>query len=252
MKNKGIKICILIGGMLIFCFIFIRIVTGFSDEGKMVTNIKANQKYLEQARQNQKETTKPKEPIVVAIDAGHGGNDCGAIACDKTTYEKDINLFIALELEKLLKDNQITVVMTRRTDQYVSLEERADVVNKANANLLVSIHCNSLKDQIASGLSVYYNESQLDKEFCSKQFSTILADEIKKVVPYKNRGIVKGNSLYIVRSTNATVALAEIGFISYKKDFNFIKEKANQKQIAKSLFNGIMASLPYMEGNKSE
>lgn len=262
MRYKGLKFCFLLWGVVLISFIFIRTVRDSSDKNTKLVSIKANQKPIEQSEQknqwNQqikptiKPTTKPKNKIIVAIDAGHGGNDCGAIACDKTTYEKDINLFIALELEKQLKENDITVVMTRKTDQYVALEKRANIVTKANADLLICIHCNSVKDQIASGLTVYYNENQSDNTFNSKQFSTLIGKNLERVVPYKNRGIVKGSHLYIVRSTKAIVALAEIGFISYKKDFDFIKEKTNQTKIAKSLYDGIIKSIPYMEGNKRE
>lgn len=258
MNNKGIKICVSIWGVIIILFFFIRSVVNISDGENIVQSIKANARKVNQKNsikqddQEEKETEDLYEQIVVAIDPGHGGNDCGAIACDEKTYEKDINLFIALELKRLLEENHITVIMTRESDEYVALEERVNTMNVAKPELSLSIHCNSFEEESASGLTIYYDEQRLNDTFGSEQFSTTIADEIAKVVPYKNRGIVEGNHLYIVRNTESIVALAEIGFISYERDFNFIKEQTNQKIIAKSLYDGIIKSLPYTEGNKDQ
>lgn len=97
------------------------------------------------------------DKFVVVIDAGHGGKDGGAI---RGTYkEKEINLNVALALGKLIETNMndIKVVYTRKSDVFVDLYKRADIANKAKANLFISIHTNSTaaKTTTASGADTY-------------------------------------------------------------------------------------------------
>lgn len=85
-----------------------------------------------------------KKKFTVVIDAGHGGNDFGAI--ENGLNEKDINLAVALKLgdliKKKLKDTE--VIYTRSTDKFISLQQRADLANGHKADLFISIHCNSV------------------------------------------------------------------------------------------------------------
>lgn len=97
------------------------------------------------------------DKFVVVIDAGHGGKDGGAI---RDTYkEKEINLGVALALGKLIEANMpdVRVVFTRKTDVFVDLYKRADIANKAKANLFISIHTNSTAAKVttASGADTY-------------------------------------------------------------------------------------------------
>ena len=103
---------------------------------------------------------KDKDKITIVLDPGHGGKDFGA--CENGAREKDINLAVAKKLrtkiEKELKD--VDVVMTRSTDVYLTLQERADVANDADGDLFMSIHVNSIDKkspgrQSTKGSSVY-------------------------------------------------------------------------------------------------
>ena len=82
--------------------------------------------------------------FVVVIDAGHGGHDVGAVGAK--ACEKNINLGVALKLGKLIEENcsNTKVVYTRKTDRFLTLQERASVANKAHGNLFISIHTNSV------------------------------------------------------------------------------------------------------------
>ena len=80
----------------------------------------------------------------VVLDAGHGGKDPGAVK--NGVKEKDIALDVVLKIGKILEKNKnIEIVYTRKTDVFVELRERANIANKAKANLFVSVHCNSVK-----------------------------------------------------------------------------------------------------------
>lgn len=93
----------------------------------------------------------------LVIDPGHGGKDPGAISADKRTREKDVNLEIALLLEKMIKEElpDINVILTRRTDVFVALGDRAAIANKANADLFMSLHVNSCPRSTPHGFSVH-------------------------------------------------------------------------------------------------
>jgi N-acetylmuramoyl-L-alanine amidase len=90
----------------------------------------------------------------VTLDAGHGDHDFGA------TYnghvEKNINLALVLKVGRLLEQNpKIDVIYTRKTDVFIGLEERANIANRADANIFVSIHCNANKNTAADGTETY-------------------------------------------------------------------------------------------------
>ena len=94
----------------------------------------------------------------VVIDAGHGGKDAGCVSRDKKTYEKDIVLDIATRVQQKISAayKNVNVIMTRPDDNFVELEQRAVIANKANANLFISIHVNAVeKGTTANGYSVH-------------------------------------------------------------------------------------------------
>lgn len=91
----------------------------------------------------------------IVIDAGHGGKDPGAIG--KVSKEKDLNLKVALALGKLIEQNcpDIKVIYTRKTDVFIALDERANIANRAKADLFLSIHTNAA----SGGSSAYGTET---------------------------------------------------------------------------------------------
>lgn len=96
----------------------------------------------------------------VVLDAGHGGKDPGTLGATSAHKEKDIALAITMEVGRLLKANhpEIQVVYTRSSDVFVELGRRAEIANKAKANLFVSVHVNSLPKEAthrAYGVQTY-------------------------------------------------------------------------------------------------
>ena len=91
----------------------------------------------------------------VVLDPGHGGKDPGAVG--KFSQEKDLNLSLALQVGKLLTKQypDVEVVYTRSTDVFIPLQQRADIANKANADLFISIHTNSAESKTPSGVETF-------------------------------------------------------------------------------------------------
>lgn len=116
----------------------------------------------------------------VVIDAGHGGDDPGAIG--KKSKEKNIALAVALKLGNYIKTNfpEIEVIYTRKTDVFIELYRRAQIANSNKADLFISIHCNSTKSAEAYGTETWVlglNKSQANLEVAKKENGAILFEK---------------------------------------------------------------------------
>lgn len=129
------------------------------DTGAALTAIPATQSNAEAEStgiRNSHKGTSADQVDVVVVDAGHGGQDNGAIG-PSGTREKDITLQIAKQLQaQLTASGKIKVVMTRETDATVSLAERARIANSAGADLFVSVHCNANPKRTPRGWNIFF------------------------------------------------------------------------------------------------
>lgn len=188
-------------------------------------------------------TSKPKQYTVV-IDAGHGGYDAGSIG-PKGVKEKNTTLPVALKLGSILESNGIKVVYTRKTDniswpknERTNLAARADISNKANADLFISIHNNSSIFKSAKGTETYYFPfSSKSKSLASYIQSHIIGD-MKRY----NRGI-KTSTFYVLRNVKAPSVLVELGFISNSTEEAQLNNASYQGQFANSIAKGILKYL---------
>ena len=98
----------------------------------------------------------------VCLDAGHGGKDPGATGKRYGLFEKSVNLDIVKRMKKELESAGIDVVMTRDSDVLIPLATRADIANKAGADLFISVHSNANRSRNLSGFEVYYASESLD------------------------------------------------------------------------------------------
>lgn len=124
----------------------------------------------------------------VVIDPGHGGHDPGAVSQDGKTYEKTLTLDIAKRLGEKIRSGcpGVKVILTRETDKYVELGTRADIANKAGADLFISIHINSIAKSGPNGYSVYVLGKSQNKNkdlfaynmnVCKRENSVILLED---------------------------------------------------------------------------
>lgn len=180
---------------------------------------------------------------VVVIDAGHGGNMPGAYI--HGSYEKDIDLGIAMQLKALFDadpDKSIGVYFTRTDDSNPSFEERAGLANKTNADLFISIHNNSTmsgKMSSINGTTVMYDEQKPDQEHGTKELAQICVDQMSGILGSRNRGIVAGHDIYIIRNSTVPVALIEVGFMTNQKELKELNSTDYQKKAAQGIYNSI-------------
>jgi N-acetylmuramoyl-L-alanine amidase len=178
---------------------------------------------------------------VVVIDAGHGGRDGGADKLGVT--EKEINLAILLELKDIFADSgeNIGVYYTRTDDSNPSLDQRVQLANKSGADLFVSIHNNSSHNGSLSSLNgteVMYSESD-DSILSSKRFAQICQDHLTAALGSKDIGLLEGDSIYIIRTSEAPVALIEVGFITNREELGKLTTADYQKLAAQSIYDAI-------------
>jgi len=178
---------------------------------------------------------KPLRGITIAVDAGHGGSEIGAICC-LGHKEKDITLSIAKNLETELKKRGAHVVMTRFNDIYTGLKDRVNIANKHESVVFVSIHGNALPDGMdpnkISGTSIYYYYNQ------SKPLADILLNTMTAQLG-TNNDKVRQASLAVVRNTNALSVLIETAYLINPDDNAKLINPEFQKNCAKAIADGL-------------
>lgn len=181
----------------------------------------------------------------ITIDAGHGGNDSGAIG-PTGIMEKTVTLRIANEVRRLLMAEGATVYMTRDTDTEVSpkganasdieeLQARCDVANQNASDVFVSIHMDSFSSGAAKGTTGYYYSlgSQKSRDLADKVRSGVI-DQIGT----QSRGTQSCN-FYVVKHTDMPATLVEVAFISNPTEEQLLDSEDGIKKAAQGIVDGI-------------
>lgn len=166
----------------------------------------------------------------IYLDAGHGGNDSGAVG--NGIKECDINLSVAKRVEYHLIRHAVSTKMSRSTDKTVSLDQRTNEANSWGADILVSIHCNGF-NTTAYGVETFcYNFKY--RNLADKIHGRIIAN---KTLYNANRG-VKAADFHMLRESNMNAALVEMAFIDNTYDSTLLKTK--QEEFAIAITKGIL------------
>ena len=211
----------------------------------------------------------------IVIDPGHGGHDPGAM--NDGLSEADLVLDLALRLEKLLlKQPGVEVVMTRRSNVFVPLEERTAIANREGADLFLSIHANASEDDRVRGIETYFlnfapnpaaeaiaarenaasartmrqlpdivkaialnNKIDESRDFASLVQASML-DRLKRSnKSVKDLGVKQAPFMVLIGATMPSI-LAEISFLTNGPEAALLRGGAYRQQIAEALFNGVM------------
>jgi N-acetylmuramoyl-L-alanine amidase len=169
----------------------------------------------------------------IVIDPGHGGKDPGSIGFD--LVEKDLTLDLAKRIEKILVGKGISVELTRRNDEYVEFEKRAEVANRSSKTLLVSLHFNSHADRSISGTeTLYWPGSETGRELAS-----YIQSELGRRLVTRNRGF-RPERLKILELAQATSVLIECGFISNRWESQRCGAEWFRQILAEEIVQGIL------------
>ncbi len=182
----------------------------------------------------------------VAIDAGHGGSDGGTVSGE--VIEKDINLSVALKLKAILEDNKIEVVLTRSSDENISLAQRTSIANDFSADFFISLHCNYYEDdaQIA-GLECYYNSPDAMK---SKAYAESIINAVSLSNDIKARD-AKAEGYYVLRNTQMPAVLVEMGFLSNYSERQKLLSDDYQEILSQRIAEGIL-QYPCLQGAENQ
>lgn len=171
----------------------------------------------------------------IYLDAGHGGYDYGASYDGR--YEKDDNLKLALETGKRLTKKGMDVDYTRKTDEYQSPNEKAEIANENDADLLVSLHRNtSEQENSKDGVEAYVFEDRGDTADLARKLTADLS-----TLGFKNLGISEKKNLTLLKETKAPAIVLVVGYINSDKDNQLFDDKL--KEIAEIIANGIKEHL---------
>ena len=192
----------------------------------------------------------------IIIDAGHGGEDCGAIGTNGV-YEKDLNLAVATALGEEFSKNGYAVIYTRLDDKLLYTEDEniygirkiSDLKNRCKIGaetpeaLFISIHMNSFSESKYSGTHVYYSE----KNEASYPLAMSVQNKVKSDIQQNNNRIPKaGKSIYLLENLDNPAILIECGFLTNPEECEKLSQKEYQKQLSFSIFCGI---IEYIEKN---
>ncbi|MCD7927882.1 MAG: N-acetylmuramoyl-L-alanine amidase [Oscillospiraceae bacterium] len=188
--------------------------------------------------------------IVVVIDPGHGGVDAGALSASEDVMEKDINLAVALYVQQLLQEDglgesgeELTVVMTREDDSYLTLAERVELAESVQADLFVSIHANALENSTTwTGIYTYYHPD--------KPEDAALAQTVQQAIIAATGAVdqgANGGDYYVIRETSMSAILIETGFLSSPAELALLVDSDYQQKIAQGIADGILTYLSSLE-----
>ena len=179
------------------------------------------------------------------------GEDGGAVS-ETGISEAEINLKIALKLQKLLEQTGITVILTRSTDEAIydidssasirkkkksDLENRVKIGNESSANLFVSIHLNKIPQEQYDGWQTFYKEN--DEE--SKKIAESIQNNLNIAIQKENKRIPKTiKDIYIVENIEIPITIVECGFLSNYQELIDLQEDIYQERLAWGIYNGII------------
>ncbi len=170
---------------------------------------------------------------IIALDPGHGGSDPGAVA--NGLREKDINLGIAKELEKMLLDKSANPFLTRTNDTFVELSQRAKMANDRNADIFISIHANAATPA-ANGVETYWDDTYSAAE--SRALAQHINRHLKNELGMNDRG-VKEARFAVIRQSRMPSVLVEVGFITNSGDAAKMKQPDFNTKAARAILKGI-------------
>jgi len=190
-----------------------------------------------------------KKRVCVVIDAGHGGSYPGKVGINNQ-LEKELNLKIAEILKGFLQAEGVEVVMTRQSDDGLydedasnkkvqDMKRRLEIIEKADPEIVVSIHQNSYHEEYVKGAQVFYYSTSEN----SRQLAEVIQEQLRSL-DTDNRREAKGNdSYFLLKKTSKPIVIVECGFLSNREEAEKLSSNLYQEKMAWNIHMGIMKYL---------
>ncbi|RFC55473.1 N-acetylmuramoyl-L-alanine amidase family protein [Brumimicrobium aurantiacum] len=164
---------------------------------------------------------------IIVLDIGHGEKDTGAK--HDHINEKDVVFNIAKKIKELHKSKHTKIVLTRDSDAFVTLEERAEMINKINPEFVISLHANWHSDKNKKGTEIYIsnNNTEIEK---SQELAKNISDS------FGNKNItIKNANFNILTKVNSPSALIELGFLTNDEERKLLTSEKGQLEFANAI-----------------
>lgn len=186
---------------------------------------------------------------VIVIDAGHGGEDGGAVA--NNVVEKNINLSISNKLRDIFISSGFNVKMTRSSDIMINdsgdtlrerkvsdMKNRLKLFNESENNIVISIHQNKFTQEEYKGSQVFYSTNNKESEKLALSIKT----SIKTLIQPDNEREIKpaDRNIYLLYNSKTPSVIVECGFISNIEEAQLLKDSAYQNKIAFAIYSGFL------------
>ncbi|SEU31009.1 N-acetylmuramoyl-L-alanine amidase CwlD [Paenibacillus sp. NFR01] len=187
---------------------------------------------------------------VIAIDAGHGGPDGGAVSREGL-IEKDINLSVSLYLRDYLQQAGAIVVLTREGDYDLAqegtkgyskrktedLKQRVRTIEEENADMFISIHMNSVPSSRWSGAQTFFYPNHEG----NKVLADLIQEELRKTLENTDRVAKTANTIFLLKALKMPAALVEVGFLSNPQESALLGDDVYQRKVATSIYRGVLS-----------
>lgn len=213
-------------------------------------NIEKVNNYVENKENTKMVNAVPVSNKVIVIDAGHGSPDGGAVG-NTGTIEADINLKIALKLQKVLEESGAIVVLTRSDENGIydneeesigkkkvsDIKNRVKIGNESTADIFVSIHLNKLEQKQYDGWQTFYKKDSGD----GKKLAECIQNALNENMDKENNRVAKNiDNVYIIKNVEIPTTIVECGFLSNYEEEKKLKQEEYQDKLVYGIYIGIM------------
>lgn len=177
---------------------------------------------------------------MIILDAGHGGKDSGCDQSEEDCLEKELALQAAFLVQEHLQKLGHRVCMTRTRDVFVALDERAEMANRLNGALFVSVHFNAAENIKAKGVEVYYCDTDANEHRVqsSQRLAKVILDKVIANTEAVSRGVKTAN-FRVIKKTHMPAVLVECGFLTHPEERARCKDPIYLNAIAWGIARGV-------------
>jgi N-acetylmuramoyl-L-alanine amidase len=196
----------------------------------------------------------------VVIDAGHGGKDRGAVSSTSKVSEAELSLLLAKAVKEANTNPNIKIVLTRETDVFNTVQEKADFANAHKADLFISLHCNNASkvlvdgkkmDNSSKGIEIYIADKTNANDYIA---NATLANDLGNAIKNVNTNLLgiksRNTGIWVLQAVKCPSTLIETGFITNQEDLKLLLDVSYQKRFATAILEGVQYYLYNLENDK--